>query len=55
MGSITTTTLIKSYKDFGGIKMPDCIQQIVGPQTVEIRINEVQFNVNLPDSDFKVD
>lgn len=55
MGAMTTTTLVKSYRDFDGIKMPDWIQQMVGPQTVDIKISEVQFNVKLPDSDFKVD
>jgi outer membrane lipoprotein-sorting protein len=55
MGAMTTTTVVKSYKEFDGIKMPDWIQQMVGPQTVDIKISEVQFNVKLPDSDFKVD
>lgn len=44
MGTLQTTTIVKDYKDFGGIKFPTRSEANMGPQAMIITIKDVQFN-----------
>lgn len=53
MGTLQTTTIVKDYKDFGGIKFPTRSEANMGPQAMVITIKDVQIN-NVPADAFAV-
>jgi hypothetical protein len=53
MGTLQTTTIVKDYKDFGGIKFPTRSEANMGPQAMVITIKDVQLN-NVPADAFAV-
>ncbi len=53
-GDLTVMTEIKEYKEAGGVKFASHIVQQVGPQTIEIKLDDIQVNKRLNDSEFKV-
>ncbi len=52
-GDITISTHIKAFIESGGVKFPSHIVQQVGPQTIEIKLDEVAVNKRINDADFK--
>jgi predicted Zn-dependent peptidase len=52
-GDMTIATNIKAYAESGGVKFPSHIVQQVGPQTIEIKLDEVAVNKRINDADFK--
>ncbi len=53
-GSMTVSTVISGYIEAQGVKFASHIVQTVGPQTIEIKIDEIAVNRRLNDADFKV-
>jgi hypothetical protein len=53
-GSMTVSTVISGYIETQGVKFPSQIIQTVGPQTIEIKIDEIAVNRRLNDADFIV-
>jgi hypothetical protein len=53
-GSMTVSTVISDYIETQGVKFPSHIVQTVGPQTIEIKIDEIAVNRRLNDAEFKV-
>lgn len=53
-GNMTVSTVISGYTEAQGVKFPNHIVQTVGPQTIEIKIDEIAVNRRLNDADFKV-
>lgn len=53
-GSMTVSTVISGYIETQGVKFPSQIVQTVGPQTIEIKIDEIAVNRRLNDADFIV-
>lgn len=54
-GDMTITTSIKNYIETQGVKFPSEISQVVGPQTIDVKLNEVQVNRRMSNGDFKID
>lgn len=52
-GDLTIATNIKAYAESAGVRFPSHIVQQVGPQTIEIKIDEVAVNKRINDADFK--
>lgn len=52
--SITSVVTYKDYVDIDGVKFPKVMTTVAGPQTINITFDEVKLNVNLKDSEFKV-
>lgn len=54
-GDMTISTAINGYADVDGMKFPNNIVQTVGPQTIEIAIEEIKLNKKIKNSEFKMD
>ncbi|MFZ6053299.1 M16 family metallopeptidase [Halocola ammonii] len=54
-GEVTQTTMIKSYREFDGLKFASEIDQQVGPQQIKMTVDEVTLNPKFPNSDFSID
>lgn len=52
-GSMTILTEIKAYFEAGGVRFASHIVQQVGPQNVEVKIDNVEVNKRINDSEFK--
>lgn len=52
-GELTISTTINAYTESAGVKFPSHIVQQVGPQTIEIKLDEVAVNLRIKDSEFK--
>lgn len=50
MGAIQSSTIIREYKDFGGIKFPTRSEISAGPQTMVMTVKDVQLNAAGADS-----
>lgn len=44
MGQIQTTSMLRDYKDMGGVMQPTLMVQRMGPQEFTIKINEVSYD-----------
>lgn len=44
MGTIQSSTVIKDYKEFGGVKFPTRTEMSMGPQSMIMTVKEVQVN-----------
>lgn len=53
-GDITVGTTIREYMTVMDLKFPSYIVQSVGPQTIEVKLDEIQINRRINDSEFKV-
>ncbi len=53
MGEMLINQTVKDYKKFGNLLMPTRIEQVMGPQSILMTINDVTFN-SVPDSAFAV-
>ncbi|MBI1265791.1 MAG: insulinase family protein [Cryomorphaceae bacterium] len=54
-GAMEIVVDYSNFKTTNGYTFPANIKQLVGPQVIEIVIDEMQINKRLTDSDFKVD
>jgi predicted Zn-dependent peptidase len=54
-GEIAVNTVIREYMDVNGLKFPKTITQNVGPQSIEITLDEIQVNRRIGNNEFKVD
>ena len=50
---ITSTVSYLDYEDKNGVMVPMTLSQNFGPQTVDIKIEEVKFNEGVSDADFE--
>jgi hypothetical protein len=50
MGAIQSSTIVREYKDFGGIKFPTRSEISAGPQTMVMTVRDVQLNAAGADS-----
>lgn len=53
-GPITSTTIYKEYMEVDGVQFAKSIQQLAGPQTIDISYSSVKTNVKITDSAFEV-
>ncbi len=53
-GEILITSTIKNYTEKQGVLFPSEMTQVAGPQTIEMKAEEIQVNKRLSSSDFKV-
>ncbi|NAS31253.1 insulinase family protein [Flavobacteriaceae bacterium R38] len=49
---VTVTTTYSDYKEVNGIKFPFKITRSLGPQSLELKINEIKVNEGISDQDF---
>ena len=54
-GAMEIVVDYSNFKTTNGYTFPANIKQLVGPQVIEIVIDEMQINKRLADTDFKVD
>lgn len=54
-GDMTIITSISEYKEVDGMKFASKVTQMVGPQTIEVVIDEVKVNSKISNSSFKLD
>lgn len=54
-GNLTSTWEYKDYKEVEGIKFPFSLSQSVGPQRLNVSVDEVKINGELPENVFKVE
>lgn len=53
-GEIMITSTIKNYTEKQGVLFPSELTQVAGPQTIEMKAEDIQVNKRLSSSDFKV-
>ncbi len=53
-GTFTQEIIYDDYRTVDGIKYPFAIQQSIGSQTMEFRIDSIKINTGIPDSDFEL-
>lgn len=53
-GDVTVSTTIREYMTVMDLKFPSYIVQNAGPQTIEVKLDEIQINRRISDSEFKV-
>lgn len=53
-GDVTITSKFLEYKEAGGVKFVSNLVQLVGPQTIEIKLDDIQVNRRMSDADFKL-
>lgn len=53
-GEATQTTDMDDYREVEGMKYPFKITQSFGPQSIELNVNSIEINKNLPDGMFEV-
>jgi len=44
MGKIQTTSMLREYKEMGGVMQPTLIVQKMGPQEFSVKITEVSYD-----------
>ncbi|MCH2197159.1 MAG: insulinase family protein [Flavobacteriales bacterium] len=54
-GGMTVASMIEEYKEFSGIQFPVKVSQVVGPQVIEVTLDNVSVNKRISNSEFKVD
>ena len=54
-GSLSNTWVFKNYKDVDGVKLPFSLTQSVGPQIINVEVDEIKVNTELPADTFKVE
>ncbi|MBI9071249.1 MAG: insulinase family protein [Melioribacteraceae bacterium] len=53
-GPITQQAVFADYKDINGVKFPSTVSQQFGPQSIQLKVELVEYNTGLEDSMFKV-
>lgn len=54
-GNLNSTWEYKNYQEVGGIKIPFSLSQTVGPQRLNVVVDEVKINEEVPADTFKVE
>ncbi len=54
-GSLNNIWSYKNYKDVEGLKLPFSLTQSVGPQVINVEVEEVKVNTELPPDTFKIE
>ena len=54
-GNLSSTWEYKNYKEVNGIKFPFSLSQSVGPQRINVVVEEVKINGELPADTFKIE
>lgn len=55
MGAMTIAVTLGDYRSVDGIKVPFSLKQVVGPQTIDLKVASVEFNSGIPDDVFSMD
>jgi zinc protease len=53
-GDMPITATIKKYTEAQGVLFPSELIQVAGPQTIEVKLDEIQVNRRISSSEFKV-
>lgn len=55
MGPITQEMMLSDYKEVEGVKFPYTIKQKFGPQSMEMKVEKIEINPNIPEGTFIVE
>jgi hypothetical protein len=53
-GDMAITATIKGYTEAQGVLFPSELTQVAGPQTIEVKLEEIQVNRRISNSEFSV-